>query len=192
MGMGEPLDNYDNVEAAVRRFVDSRALDGRAHGAFSAGQMIVSTCGLVSGLDRLATLGLRKLVLAVSINAPNDTLRSAIMPVNRLHPLDELRTALLRFPLRRKVFLAEYVVFRGFNDAPEHARELAAYLRPFHSCVNLIPYNPPPGQTRFQAPTIDEVERFKRALNDEGQYARRRESKGASIAAACGQLATRV
>ena len=188
MGMGEPLDNYDNWERAVRRLIESRAVRGRPPRAWSTRQMILSTCGLVPGIDRLAAQGWRGLVLAVSLNAPNDSIRSQLMPVNRRWPMAKLRAALLRYPLRGGVFLAEYVLFRGINDRREHAVELAHWLRPFRACVNLISWNPA-GQGEFESPTAAEVERFKRWLNAEGQYARRREPKGRRIAAACGQLA---
>ena len=195
MGMGEPLDNFDNWLAAVRRLIASRPGRGEASRAYSTRQMIVSTCGLVPGIARLAAVGWRRLVLAVSLNAPNDSIRSELMPVNRRWPMAALRQALLDFPLRGRVFMAEYVLFRGVNDRREHARELAAYLRPFRACVNLIAWNPVPGAParpgggRFQSPTAAEAERFRRWLNAEGQYARRRESKGRRLAAGCGQLA---
>lgn len=198
MGMGEPLDNFDNWLAAVRRLIASRPGPGEASRAYSTRQMIVSTCGVVPGIERLAAVGWRRLVLGVSLNAPNDEIRSRLMPVNRRWPMAVLRQALLDFPLRGRVFLAEYVLFRGINDRREHAAELAEYLRPFRACVNLIAWNPvrgagaPAGPDRFESPTAAEVERFRRWLNAEGQYARRRESKGRRIAAGCGQLAAAV
>ncbi|MCU0723482.1 MAG: radical SAM protein [Planctomycetes bacterium] len=223
MGMGEPLDNFDNWLEAVRRLSWNKPSGPRAPFHFSVREMIVSTCGFVPGMDRLAALGWKRLVPALSLNAPNDEIRSRLMPVNRRWPMAALKEALLRLPLRRGVFLAEYVVIRGVNDRPEHAKELADWLRPFRACVNLIAYNripvpdPPDGASRqadlpdstlgggpghresriedraspvLASPTAAEVERFKRWLNDEGQYARRRASKGGRIAAACGQLAT--
>ncbi len=195
MGMGEPLDNFDNLVAAIRRLVDSRPAAGERPLAYSTRQMIVSTCGLVPGIARLAAAGWRRLVLAVSLNAPNDEIRSRLMPVNRKYPMAALRQALLDYPLRGRVFMAEYVLFRGVNDRREHAAELAEYLRPFRACVNLIAWNPVRGSdgraapSEFESPTAAEVERFKRWLNAEGQYARRREAKGRRIAAGCGQLA---
>jgi 23S rRNA (adenine2503-C2)-methyltransferase len=197
MGMGEPLDNFDNLVAAIRRLIESRPARGERSRAYSTRQMIVSTCGLVPGIERLAAAGWRRLVIAVSLNAPNDEIRSRLMPVNRRYPMAVLRQALLDYPLRGRIFMAEYVLFRGVNDRREHAKELAEYLRPFRACVNLIAWNPL-GQARgrgrpavagFQSPTAAEVERFKRWLNAEGQYARRREAKGRRIRAGCGQLA---
>ena len=194
MGMGEPLDNFDNWAEAVRRLIASRARPGERPRAYSTRGMIVSTCGLLPGLERLARLGWRHLVLAVSLNAPNDEIRSRLMPVNRRWPMAELRAALARHPLRGGIFLAEYVLFRGVNDSREHARELAAWLKPFRAAVNLIAYNPVGdggAEEPFESPSAAEVERFKRWLNAEGQYARRRLAKGRRIAAACGQLAAR-
>jgi 23S rRNA (adenine2503-C2)-methyltransferase len=191
MGMGEPLDNFDNWAASVQELITSRPGPAGRPAAYSTKQMIVSTCGVVPGMDRLAALGRRRLVLAVSLNAPNDALRSQLMPVNRRWPLEELRAALLRFAPRGRIFMAEYVLFRGLNDRREHAAELAAWLRPFRACVNLIGYNPVPGAPGgFEPPSAAEVERFRRWLQEDGQYARRRETKGRRIRAACGQLAT--
>jgi 23S rRNA (adenine2503-C2)-methyltransferase len=198
MGMGEPLDNFENLVAAIRRLIESRPARGERPLAYSTRQMIVSTCGLVPGIERLAAAGWKRLVLAVSLNAPNDAIRSRLMPVNRRYPMAALRQALLAYPLRGRVFMAEYVLFRGVNDRREHAEELAEYLRPFRACVNLIAWNPvrEPGSpgvagsaAGFESPTAAEVERFKRWLNTCGQYARRREAKGRRIGAGCGQLA---
>ena len=183
MGMGEPFDNFDNVTQAVRVLTDRSGL------SMSCERVSISTVGRTDGIRRLAALGWRRINLAVSLNAPNDAIRSRLMPVNRRHGMAELRAALLRYPLRGGVFLAEYVLFRGVNDRREHAAELAAWLRPFRACVNLIACNPT-GGSAFQSPTAAEVERFKRWLNAEGQYARRRETKGRRIAAGCGQLAS--
>lgn len=190
MGMGEAFDNFAAWEGAVRRLIESRAVPGQPPRAWSTERMIVSTCGLVPGIDRLAAIGWRRLVLAVSLNAPNDEIRSRLMPVNRRWPMAALREALLRFPMRHGVFMAEYVLFRGVNDRREHAAELAEWLRPFRACVNLIAWNPH-GEPEYESPTAAEVERFKRWLNAAGIYARRREAKGRRIAAACGQLAAK-
>jgi len=192
MGMGEPLDNLANWREAVRLLTDSRRVGPRPPIAWSAMEMTLSTVGHLDGLERLAAVYPRKMTLAVSLNAPNDELRSRLMPVNRRWPMEALREALLRFPMKNRTFLAEYVVFRGLNDREAHARELAEYLSPFRALVNLIPYNPPAegGPEGLVSPTVAEVERFKRRLVEHHQPARRRESKGRRIAAACGQLAT--
>jgi 23S rRNA (adenine2503-C2)-methyltransferase len=192
MGMGEPLDNLERWREAVRLLTVSRRVGGRPPLAFSTKDMTLSTAGHVDGLDALAPVFPRKMTLAVSLNAANDELRSRLMPSNRRWPLAALRDALLRFPIRKRTFLAEYVVFAGVNDGEEHARELAEYLSPFRSLVNLIAYNPPAqgGPNWLASPTAAQVERFRRLLGRHGQVARRRETKGRRIAAACGQLAT--
>ncbi|MDD5307617.1 MAG: radical SAM protein [Deltaproteobacteria bacterium] len=192
MGMGEPLDNLERWREAVRLLTVSRRVGDRPPFAWSTKDMTLSTAGHVDGLDRLAPVFPRKMTLAVSLNAPNDELRSRLMPLNRRWPLAVLREALSRFPLRNRTFLAEYVVFRDLNDGEEHARELAAYLSPFRTLVNLIAYNPPAsgGPDWLAAPTAAQVERFRRLLGKHGQVARCRETKGRRIEAACGQLAT--
>ena len=192
MGMGEPLDNLEAWPGAVKRLIDSRRVGDRPPLAYSTHQMTVSTCGHVAGLEELARRGAFRMGVAVSVNAPNDAIRSRLMPVNRRWPMGELREALLAFPLRNRVFLAEYVLFRGINDAPDHARELAEWLAPFRALVNVIAYNavPGPAGAGFERPDWRAVERFTRCLVEAGVAASRRESKGRRIAAACGQLAS--
>jgi 23S rRNA (adenine2503-C2)-methyltransferase len=185
MGMGEPLDNLENWAASVRLLISAPA-----GSAVAMNRMTVSTCGFLPGLSRLAELNWRRVSLAVSINAPNDAIRSSLMPVNRKHPMAALRQALLDHPLRRGVFMAEYVLLRGINDRPEHADELAAFLAPFRASVNLIPYNGIRGGEGFEPPTRAETERFQGRLRSAGRHAVVRETKGRRIAAACGQLAT--
>jgi 23S rRNA (adenine2503-C2)-methyltransferase len=185
MGMGEPLDNFENWAASVRRL-----LNAPAGSAIAMNRMTVSTCGLLPGLEKLAGLNWRRVTLAVSINAPNDAIRSSLMPVNRKHPMAALREALLAHPLRRGVFMAEYVLLAGINDRPEHADELAAYLKPFRAAVNLIPYNGIRGGEGFEPPTESVTLRFRERLRAAGCHAVVRETKGRSIGAACGQLAT--
>jgi 23S rRNA (adenine2503-C2)-methyltransferase len=192
MGMGEPLDNLEAWHGAVRRLIDSRRVGDRPPLAYSTHQMTVSTCGHVAGLEELARRGVYRTGIAVSVNAPNDAIRSRLMPVNRRWPMAELREALLGFPLRNRVFLAEYVLFRGINDARDHALELAAWLAPFRALVNVIAYNPVPGPAGagFERPEWRAVELFTRWLVEAGVAASRRESKGRRIGAACGQLAS--
>jgi 23S rRNA (adenine2503-C2)-methyltransferase len=192
MGMGEPLDNFDAWHAAVELLIDSRRTAAGAPFAYSTHRMTVSTCGHVPGLERLAAAGFRKMTVAVSLNASNDEVRSELMPVNRSWPMAVLRRTLERLPLRNRIVLVEYVVFPGLNDAPEHARELAAYLAPFRPLINLIGYNP--GRegpaAGLSVPGEGDLLAFREQLAAEGLFARLRESKGRSIHAACGQLAT--
>jgi 23S rRNA (adenine2503-C2)-methyltransferase len=130
--------------------------------------------------------------LAVSVNAVTDSLRSAIMPVNRTWPLAEVVAAMRAIPLRpgRKV-TAEYVLLGGVNDSPADARELGRLFRNSAVKVNLIPFNPHEW-SGYEAPSRDAVERFREILLGQGIQAITRERRGADISAACGQLRGRV
>ncbi len=182
MGMGEPLDNFDHVIQAIRVLMDPSGLS-------MAGERItISTVGRVAGIRRLAGLGWRRLNLAVSLNAPNDEIRSRIMPHNRLEPLAELRQALLEYPLRNcQFFMMEYVVIPGINDAREHAFQVAEYLRPLKCMLNVIPYNPR-RNSPWPAPTEESIQQFLAWLKEAGQGCKRRITKGREQMAACGQL----
>jgi 23S rRNA (adenine2503-C2)-methyltransferase len=193
MGMGEPMDNLDNVLQAVRILSDQRGLN------IAQSAITVSTVGHVDGIRRLAALaaepppaGFSRLRLAVSLNAPNDEIRSRIMPINRQWPLAELKAALKDFPLHRKgdFLFMEYVLLAGVNDTQEHALQVADYLRDLKACVNLIPYNPRL-DSPFGRPDKDGVARFYHWLMEAGQYCRVRGTKGKDAMAACGQLGNR-
>jgi len=185
MGMGEPFDNFDEVIQAVRVMSEPAGL------SIGKSRITISTVGRVDGIRRLATLGWRRINLAVSLNAPNDEIRSRIMPINRAEPMSELRAALLAYPLRKcQFFMIEYVLIPGVNDAPAHARELAAFLRPMKCCVNVIPYNPRLASP-WPAPSEESVVEFIDCLNTAGQFCKRRITKGREHMAACGQLGNR-
>jgi 23S rRNA (adenine2503-C2)-methyltransferase len=182
MGMGEPLDNLEAVVQAIRIMADPHGL------AIALRYITVSTAGLVDGIERLAALGLPRLNLAVSLNAPNDIIRNALMPINACHPMGALRRALARYPLfPREAILVAYVLMERINDDPHHARELAEYLAPLPVRVNLIPFNPLPGFP-FSPPAADRVARFRAELVRRGVFVRLRGSAGQSVMAACGQL----
>ncbi|MBL0926092.1 MAG: 23S rRNA (adenine(2503)-C(2))-methyltransferase RlmN [Phycisphaerales bacterium] len=186
MGMGEPLDNAENVLAAIEVLTDHRGP------SVAMSHITVSTVGRTDGLammrERVLRQGWRQLNLAVSINAPNDEIRSRIMPINRAVPLGQLIPVLRDWPLRANGHIcAEYVLIPGINDGAEHAAELALLLRGVRCCVNVIPYNPRRGSP-WEAPTEDSVQRFLSALQDAGQYCKRRRTKGRDTMAACGQL----
>jgi 23S rRNA (adenine2503-C2)-methyltransferase len=185
MGMGEPLDNLDNVVQAIRVLADQRGMDiARRH-------MTVSTAGLIDGINRLARLDDGPVNLAVSLNAPDDDIRSRIMPVNRSNPMAALQASLLDYPLGKKAaFFMEYVLIAGINNRPEHVRALARYLAPLRVKLNLIAYNPTPG-SGLQAPSPEAVERFRSWLVAEKVFVRQRGEKGGAIMAACGQLGGR-
>lgn len=182
MGMGEPLDNLENVVQAIRVLEDQRGMD------IARRYITVSTAGLIDGIDRLARLDDGPVNLAVSLNAPTDDIRSRIMPVNRSNPMAALKASLLDYPLRKKAaFFMEYVLIADINDRPEHARALSRYLSPLRVKLNLIAFNPTPG-SGLQAPSPEAVARFRSWLEEERIFVRRRDEKGGAIMAACGQL----
>lgn len=182
MGMGEPMDNLDNVIDAIRAMHDDHA------NQIPRRRITVSTVGRCDGIRRLASLGWRRLNLAVSLNAPNDEIRSQIMPINRVEPIALLREAIAAYPVRAGGHvLIEYVLIRGLNDAVDHARELADYLRGLRTCVNLIPYNPRE-DSPYETPEDEVITRFQLELMGAGQLCFRRNTKGTAAMAACGQL----
>ncbi len=186
MGMGEPLDNFENVIAAIAVLTDHNG----AHAAMN--KITVSTVGRIDGLKKLAAKihepGWHRLNLAVSVNAPNDEVRSRIMPVNRGMPMAELREVLLNWPKYGGAKICmEYVLIPGVNDGEEHAKQLAEYVAPLPACVNLIPYNPR-RNSPWPAPAEEDVTRFMEWLAAAGAYVKRRRTKGRDMMGACGQL----
>jgi 23S rRNA (adenine2503-C2)-methyltransferase len=186
MGMGEPMDNLDAVIGAIQVLTD------RNGASIAPAHISVSTVGRIEGILRLSALarqpGFRKLRLAVSINAPNDEIRSQIMPINRAAPMRALMDAMRQWPTHgRQRVLIEYVLIPGVNDALEHADELCAYLRPLTCTVNVIPYNPR-RDSPWPAPTEQAVRGFVQRIDDNGQFVKRRQTLGRSMMGACGQL----
>src|SRR5208337_1183082 len=183
MGMGEPFLNYDNFMAAVRLLVREVGLSPR--------RMTVSTSGIVPGIEKFAKepLDVRPR-LAISLNAPNDTIRTEIMPINRKWPISEVIAAVRRIPLRpRERITFEYVLLGGVTDRPEHAREVARLVRRsgLPAKVNLIAWNPGPG-IAYTMPSPEAVAEFHDVLMGEGIPAYIRQPRGRDIFAACGQL----
>jgi 23S rRNA (adenine2503-C2)-methyltransferase len=179
MGMGEPTMNIDNVLAACERLPDVGVTNRRTS---------ISTVGWVPGIDRLAENQM-PIGLALSLHAPNDALRSQLMPVNDRYPLSEVLAACDRYRAkrRRKVFV-EYVMLDGVNDHPEHARELAALLDPRIYKINLIPYNP---TGAYDGSSPERIETFRAILAEHRVPATVRLTRGRDIDAACGQLAAK-
>jgi 23S rRNA (adenine2503-C2)-methyltransferase len=177
MGMGEPTMNVDNVLAACERLPELGVTHRRT---------AISTVGWVPGIDRLAECEM-PVSLALSLHAPNDGLRSQIMPVNERYPIAEVLAACERYRAarHRKVFV-EYVMLDGVNDLPEHARELAGLLDPRGYKVNLIPYNP---TGAYDGSSPERIERFRAILAEHRVTATVRLTRGRDIEAACGQLA---
>jgi 23S rRNA (adenine2503-C2)-methyltransferase len=178
MGMGEPLLNLDNVLAAARRLPQIGITHRRT---------TISTVGWLPALQRFVDEVEEPIRLALSLHAPDDSLRSAIMPVNERYPLADVVAECRRYHEKRgrKVFV-EYVMLAGVNDSPAHARALARLLDPKVFKVNLIPYNPTGMYDGSSRAAIDE---FKGVLDRARQPATVRLTRGRDIAAACGQLA---
>jgi 23S rRNA (adenine2503-C2)-methyltransferase len=152
-------------------------------------RITVSTVGLVPGIRRLGRDFEGKIGLAVSLHAPNDAIRSRIMPMNERYPIAELLGALREYPLpRRRRLTIEYTLIDGINDAPAHAVELARLLRGLAVKINLIPMNPIK-KSEFQAPPPARVVEFQRILSAENYSCFVRTRRGDSVDAACGQLA---
>ena len=183
MGMGEPLQNLDAVLAAVEILCADLGQN------FSPRRITISTAGVVPGIDELGRRA-PQLGLAVSLNATTDEIRSMLMPVNRRWPLAELIAALRRYPLpKRRRITIEYVLIAGVNDGVEDARRLPRLLDRIPVKVNLIPYNPARPDASYRAPSEAAVDAFAERLRDKGLPTYLRRSRGAEIAASCGQLA---
>jgi len=179
MGMGEPFLNYDNFIKAVRLLVEGVGIP--------ESRMTVSTAGIVPRIYDLGTEPVRP-KLAISLNAPNDELRTQLMPINRKWNLEKLMAAARDFPLRNRERLTfEYVLLDEVNDSEESARELIELIRGVRAKVNLIALNPGPG-IPFLTPGQDRVARFQNILIDSGVPTFIRRPRGRDIYAACGQL----
>jgi 23S rRNA (adenine2503-C2)-methyltransferase len=183
MGMGEALDNTDNVIQALTVLMDQRGLH------YSQERITVCTSGHAEGIARLAQQQWKRLNLSISLNAANDDARSRIMPVNRKTPLAELQKILAAYPQRRNFTLGvNYCLMPGLNDARHDAAAIAEFCKPLgRIIINLIPYNP--GNAPLtRAPSEEEIVQFIDWLREENLPVRRRITKGRSIMAACGQL----
>ena len=181
MGIGEPLDNFDNV-------MDFLSIISSPDGVnIGMRNISLSTCGIVPMIDKLAEKKLQ-LTLSISLHAPNDAMRSQMMPVNDAYPVAQLIAACRRYQQttgRRVSF--EYSMVRGVNDSPATAKELAALIRGMGAHVNLIPINPVDGSP-YSATDAENVKRFQSLLTDLGVNATVRRRLGSDISAACGQL----
>ncbi len=185
MGMGEPLANYRNVLAAL-----DLLLSDFAYG-LSRRRITVSTSGIVPHIRKLGDDC--NVSLAVSLHAANDALRNELVPINRLHPIAELLAACWEYAAKRanRFITFEYVMLRGVNDSLQDADQLAALLLQRPAKVNLIPFNPFPGN-EFKRSHDETIMHFQKRLRDHGLVATTRRTRGDDIDAACGQLAGRV
>lgn len=182
MGMGEPLDNLENVIQAIRMMNEQKGFD------IALRHITVSTAGVADGIEALAEKNLKGLRLAVSINSAFNEVRSRLMPVNNRTPLEMLKTALGRFPLgKRGCFLFEYILIKGFNDREKDAIKLAEYINPLPVRLNLIAYNPIDA-FNYETPDDENMIRFAQLLSRQGVFVVKRWSKGRSVSAGCGQL----
>jgi 23S rRNA (adenine2503-C2)-methyltransferase len=183
MGMGEPFLNYDNFMDAMRLLVREVGL--------SPQRMTVSTSGIVPGIERFALEAPEfRPKLAISLNAPNDAVRSEIMPINRKWPIAAIIDAVRQIQLRpRERITFEYVLLGGVTDQPKYAAEVARLIRRtgLPAKVNLIAWNPGPG-IDYATPQAEAVETFRKTLTDAGIPTYVRKPRGRDIYAACGQL----
>jgi len=182
MGMGEPLLNFENVVSAL-----DLMLDDFAYG-LSKRRVTLSTSGVVPGLEKLT--GKADVALALSLHAPNNALRDQLVPLNRKYPIEVLFPAVKHYIAQSKAnkkVTIEYVMLKGVNDTPAHARELARLLKDLPSKVNLIPFNPFP-KTRYQTSSQKDIDAFGEILIKKGFVVVTRRTRGEDIDAACGQL----
>ncbi len=181
MGMGEPLANMDNLLDALSILTEQRGLD------FSSRRITVSTCGLVPQMIRLGKE--TNVNLAISLHAADDTTRAAIMPVNSRYPIVDLIAGCQQFPhKKRQRIMFEYTLLKNINDSDEDAARLALLLRHVPCKINLLSMNPAPGSP-YTSPPRSRILSFQKILRDKGYSAFIRQSRGADISAACGQLA---
>lgn len=183
MGMGEPLDNAQEVFRALGILRQQEGL------RFDAERITICTSAPPGGIEALAALGIKRLNLSISLNAANDEKRQALMPVTLLNPLEKIAASIQAYPRRKNfIIVLNYCLMPGINDGPTDAIALAQYgSRLGRSLVNLIPYNPGV-KPLCPAPSEAQIEAFLGLLKDAGQACRRRALKGGNIMAACGQL----
>lgn len=182
MGMGEPLDNYDNVLKTIHLLTSPAGLN------ISQRRITVSTVGVVEGIQRLADEDL-KVNLVLSLHAPNQNTRKKIIPYARKYALEDVLASMLSYARKTKRDITyEYTLMAGINDSLEQAKELSLLVRGHPCTVNLIPYNPVPG-LKLHRPEKEQIEAFRDVLVEAGIPTTWRYTKGKDIAAACGQLA---
>jgi len=182
MGQGEPLLNFDNLIGSINIFREQFQVGAR--------RITVSTCGLIPQINKLADLDFQS-TLAISLHAPNQAIRSEIMPVAKKYAFDELISCLKKYTEKtgRRVTV-EYVLMKDVNDSVENAKELAYAIAKLKSNVNLIVYNQNE-KSPYKKPNKDNVLKFKYILEASGKKVTVRLERGADIDAACGQLASK-
>ena len=186
MGMGEPLLNFDPVVGAMNLLMDDNAY------GLSKRRVTLSTSGIVPALDKL--LDVTDVALAVSLHAPNDELRNTLVPINKKYPINVLLDSVKRYldksAAARKVTV-EYVLIDGVNDSEEHAKELVSILKGIPNKINLIPFNPYPGNI-YKTSSKKSIKAFEQIVQSSGMIVTTRKTRGDDIDAACGQLVGKV
>jgi 23S rRNA (adenine2503-C2)-methyltransferase len=185
MGMGEPLLNFDNVVRAMSLMRDDLGF------GLASKRVTLSTAGVVPKIDLLGEVA--DVSLAVSLHAPNDELRTQLMPINKRWGIDELLDACARYVARRprSSITFEYTLMKGINDSPLLAKQLIKLMRRLPAKVNLIPFNPFPG-AQYERSDAATIRAFQTILLDAGVQAMVRRTRGEDIDAACGQLKGKV
>ncbi|MEA3383569.1 MAG: 23S rRNA (adenine(2503)-C(2))-methyltransferase RlmN [Campylobacterota bacterium] len=181
MGMGEPLDNFDNLIDAIKIISNEEGL------SIATRRQTISTSGISSKIDKLSSLDLG-VQLAISLHAVDDDLRSELIPMNKAYNIKSIIDAVKKYPVDvRKKIMFEYLVIKDKNDDIKSADKLIKLLNGIDAKVNLIYFNPFEG-TPYLRPSKTSVDRFNKYLNQKGLTSTVRESKGIDISAACGQL----
>lgn len=181
MGMGEPLNNLENVLTSLSTLTEQKGLD------LTGRRITVSTCGIIPKMHELGERSTAN--LAISLHAVDDETRTLLMPVNKIYPLAELFEACRTFPMpKRRRIMFEYLLLEGVNDSDGEARELARRLRDIPCKINLLAYNHCP-QLPYRSSSMERILAFQKILRDAHYSVFIRSSRGADILAACGQLA---
>ena len=181
MGMGEPLNNLDNVITSLNIITYQKGL------AITGRKTTVSTCGIAPKISAIGDQTSAN--LAISLHSVDDDVRSRLMPVNKRYPVNELLEACRHFPIpKRKRIMFEYILLKGVNDSDNDARNLAQKLRGIPCKINLLPYNECPALP-FKSPGRDRLIKFQQILIEAHYTVFIRSSRGSDISAACGQLA---
>ncbi|MBR6233418.1 MAG: 23S rRNA (adenine(2503)-C(2))-methyltransferase RlmN [Erysipelotrichaceae bacterium] len=181
MGTGEPFDNYDNVMKAMSIINEPLGLE------IGARHISISTCGLVPGIRRFAKENLQY-NLAISLHAPNNTLRDTLMPINKAYPLEVLFDALHEYcSLNNRRLTFEYLLLKDVNDSPKQADQIAELLKGMNAYINLIPYNKV-DEKDYETSSDENALRFYDLLKKRNVAVTLRQKKGDDIDAACGQL----
>lgn len=182
MGMGEPLNNLENVLTSLDIITDQKGL------AITGRKITVSTCGIA---PKMRAIGERSTAnLAISLHSVDNDVRSTLMPVNQTYPVEELLGACRDFPIpKRKRIMFEYILLKGINDSLDDAKDLARKLRGIPCKINLLPYNECPSLP-YKSPSREDMLKFQQVLLDSHYTVFIRNSRGSDISAACGQLAS--